>query len=222
LGIRTVTEALSPELRSVVDDALLAVAELPVGVARALGLPARLADVPPAMWSELARSADNGTDEAASGAAYALLADAAPSGMLEERDRPFRCRQGSDWVMLPAARIAVTASPDEHATLLRERVPTVLVPNKEAAQLLIDRYGFTIPEELLVEDVRSVPLTDPIPLTDVFPRLRQRFPQAGSWKLGHCSELGKSVSTPRACLTNDHLACSRSQRTSDARTTPAR
>jgi superfamily II DNA or RNA helicase len=194
LGVRRVRDAVAQELD--VHRALLPVADVPAGTARALDLPAAFPEIPEGLWTELLQRADTGSDSAFVGAAYAFLAEAAPAGTLGGRERTFRCRQGESWASLPAASIAVTCSRDEHELLSRERVPALLVPNESAAQLLVDECGFSRPGTLLTEEVHSVPLTDPVPLTDFFPRLRQRFPESTAWKLAYCSELIKIVSTP--------------------------
>ncbi|MGW5582897.1 DEAD/DEAH box helicase [Streptomyces sp. NPDC003857] len=194
IGVRRPNTAVSPELQ--VDGRLLPVADVAVAYARALGLPSKIHDVPAGLWSELAERADSGTDAAFVGDAYALLATSSPAGTLED-GRLFRCRVGENWEMQHSKSIAVTFEEDQYEVLLRDRVPALLVPTDADAHLLVDRFRFRVPSDLLVEEIHSVPLTEPIPLTDVFPRLRQVLPRGAAWKLAHCSELVRIVRGPQ-------------------------
>ncbi|WP_328759271.1 DEAD/DEAH box helicase [Streptomyces sp. NBC_00271] len=194
LGVRRPKAAVSPELE--VDDRLLPVAEVAAAHARALRLPSKVQDVPPALWSELALRADSGTDIGFVGSAYAFLAGSGPSDNLGDGARLFRCRVGEDWALKQRESIAVTFEQDQFEVLLRERVPALLVPADVDAQLLVDRFAFRNPSDLLVEEIHSVPLTEPVPLTDVFPRLRQVLARGAAWKLAHCTELVRIVRAP--------------------------
>jgi superfamily II DNA or RNA helicase len=194
IGARRPSAAVSPELP--VDDRFLPVADIAVAYARVLRLPSTIQDVPAALWSELAKRADTGTDASFVGSAYVFLASSAPAGTLGDGGRLFRCQVGENWEMQQSDSIAVTFEEDQYEVLVHERVPTLLVPTEADAQLLIDRFRFRTPSDLLVEEIHSVPLTEPVPVTDVFPRLRQVLPRGAAWKLAHCSELVKIVRSP--------------------------
>lgn len=193
IGARRPNAAVSPELT--VDNRFLPVADIAVAYARALQLPSRIQDVPAALWSELAQRADSETDATFVGGAYAFLAGSSPTCM-EDDGRLFRCQVGESWEMQQRDSIAVTFEQGQYEVLLRERVPALLVPTKADAQLLVDRFRFRTPSDLLVEEIHSVPLAEPIPVTDVFPRLRQVLPRGAAWKLAHCSELVRIVRGP--------------------------
>ncbi|MFI6494705.1 sacsin N-terminal ATP-binding-like domain-containing protein [Streptomyces sp. NPDC050564] len=194
LGVRRSNAAVSPELK--VDARLLPVAEVAVAHARALRLPSTVQNVPATLWSELALRADTGTDIGFVGSAYAFLAGSGPSDNLGDETRLFRCRVGEDWALKQRESIAVTYEQDQFEVLLRERVPALLVPTEADAQLLIDRFRFRNPSDLLVEEIHWVPLTEPVSLTDAFPRLRQVLARGTAWKLAHCSELVRIVRGP--------------------------
>ncbi|MCM1937280.1 DEAD/DEAH box helicase family protein [Streptomyces sp. G3] len=194
IGARRPNAAVSSELA--VDDRFLPVADIATAYSRALRLPSTLQDVPAALWSELAQRADAGTDASFVGAAYAFLAKSAPSGTLGDGTRLFRCQVGEDWTMRHGESIAVTFDEDQYEVLLRERVPALLVATEDDAQLLIDRLRFRAPSDLLVEEIHYVPLTAPVPLTDVYPRLRQVLARGAAWKLAHCSELARVIRGP--------------------------
>ncbi|MGY0065874.1 helicase-related protein [Streptomyces sp. QTS137] len=194
LGVRRPTAAVSPELD--VDSILLPVADLSVTYARALELPSNFQDVPAALWAELVQRADSATDTEFVGRAYAFLARSAPSGTLEHKEHVFRCRVGDDWEVQRSESIAVTFDEAQYDVLLRERVPALLVPTDTDAHFLVDRFRFRIPSDLLVEEIHSVPLAEPVSLTDVFPRLRQVLPRGSAWKLAHCSDLVRIIRGP--------------------------
>ncbi|WP_406359361.1 helicase-related protein [Streptomyces sp. NBC_00715] len=194
VGVRRAKAAVSPELD--VDARLLPVAEVAVAYARALQLPSKIQDVPAALWDDLALRADSGTEIGFVGSAYAFLAASGSSGDLEDEARLFRCRVGEQWELERRENIAVTAEQEQYEVLLHERVPALLVPADTDAELLIGRFGFRNPSDLLVEEIHCVPLTEPVPLTDVFPRLRQVLARGTSWKLAHCSELVRIMRGP--------------------------
>ncbi|MER5993348.1 DEAD/DEAH box helicase [Streptomyces viridosporus] len=194
IGARRPSAAVSCELA--VDDRFLPVADIAVAYARALRLPSTIQDVPAALWSELAQRADSGTDASFVGAAYAFLANSSPSGTLGDGARLFRCQVGEDWAMRHSDSIAVTFEEEQYEILLREHVPALLVATEADAQLLIDRLRFRAPSDLLVEEIHCVPLTTPVPVTDVYPRLRQVLTRGAAWKMAHCSELVRVVRGP--------------------------
>ncbi|MFF2542486.1 helicase-related protein [Kitasatospora sp. NPDC058063] len=194
LGHRRPEEAVSPELD--VDGAFLPIADIRVQYARALGLPSEVKQVPAGLWSELVERADSGTDTAFVGGAYTFLLRSAPSGGLDSGGHLFRCSVGDDWDNTTSEGVAVTADREQYRVLLHERVPALLVPSEADAEFLIDRHRFRAPSDLLVEEIHSVPLETPVPLTDVFPRLRQVLPRGTAWKLAHCSDLVKIVRLP--------------------------
>ncbi|RKT11418.1 superfamily II DNA or RNA helicase [Streptomyces sp. 1114.5] len=189
LSHRRPGDCVSPELD--VDGAFLPKADLPVRYARALGLPARLTDVPPALWNELVERIDAATDALFVGAAYTFLLRSAPAGIVDSVTHAFRCGAGDETAT--SSDIAVTADRGQYDVLVRERVPALLVPTDEDAAFLIDRHRFRLPSDLLVEEIHAVLSETPVPLTDLFPRLRQVLPRGTAWKLAHCSDLIKIV-----------------------------
>ncbi|MFF3109353.1 sacsin N-terminal ATP-binding-like domain-containing protein [Kitasatospora sp. NPDC057904] len=180
---------VSPELD--VDGAFLPKADIPVRYARALGLPARTTDVPRALWDELVERIDTATDSRFVGAAYTFLLRSAPVGVVDSANHAFRCSAGDD--AAKSNDVAVTADREQYDVLLRERVPALLVPTEEDAAFLIDRHRFRLPSDLLIEEIHAVLSEAPVPLTDLFPRLRQVLPRGTAWKLAHCSDLVKIV-----------------------------
>ncbi|WP_042440192.1 sacsin N-terminal ATP-binding-like domain-containing protein [Streptacidiphilus albus] len=192
MGLLDPKDCVSPELD--IKGEFLPRADIPVQYARALKLPAHLKDVPQKLWRELIKRTERTQDAAFAGAAYTFVLRSAPAGILDSAAYRFRCNDAGQTAL--AVDIAVTHEPDQYKVLLHERVPALLVPTEDDAQYLVDRHRFRSPSDLLVEEIHGVPLETPVPLTDLFPRLRQVLPRGSAWKLVHCSSLVRIVRNP--------------------------
>jgi superfamily II DNA or RNA helicase len=201
LGLRRVQESVGPQLAQHSD--ILPVAQVPEHVAAALSLPATLAKVPAAIWKAAVVRAAESVDIRFPGKVYALLIE---SGV--EIDWPegvgTRCRIGDEWSSeIHDSEIAVTADPAEYALLLRERVPTLLVPNQESADRLIDSWTMLRPSAVIEKEVRHVAEAEPVPLLDLFPHLRLLTrSDLGAFVVVRCAELEEVVRTPNGMGTN--------------------
>ncbi|MFR9724527.1 sacsin N-terminal ATP-binding-like domain-containing protein [Streptomyces sp. MS19] len=194
MGVRKPRLCVSAELGGAPE--LLPVAALPPDTARVLGLPATADKVHPDVWSELLDRAHVSVDAEFVGAAYALL-----TGFGKETEIPWpedgtRCQIGEEWTTRPDEEIGVTADRQVHTAMRRAKVPVLLVPDRADAEHMIEEWGFSAPSDLMSEELETVVLDDPVELTDLYPRLRQRLPRGITWRLAHCSYLARVTRTP--------------------------
>ncbi|MCR8575324.1 DEAD/DEAH box helicase [Streptomyces sp. Isolate_219] len=194
LGDRRPSACLSPAAD--VDPKLLPVASIDADTARVLRLTADLASVPEALWEELFRRIHDSADAEFVGSAYALLTGRDVDGIPWPEDTLTRCQVGEEWTTRNDEEIAVTADREQYRILVRESVPALLVPTVEDAERMIADWPLKAPSELLQEELDCVVLGDPVQLTDLYPRLRQRLPRGTLWQLSHCSHLARVVRTP--------------------------
>jgi superfamily II DNA or RNA helicase len=156
-----------------------------IAAARALGLPARWADVPgPVIERCLAAAA--ASPAAAAGRLYAVLA-------LEPAIDPpesLRCLQAG--VATVAPRESVVVSDDESVgELLAQGSACVLpVSDPDQKRALVESWGLTDAAELVSRRIAVAPLGDPVPLLDEFRPLRRRIdPSQRSLEIQRCEEI---------------------------------
>lgn len=193
LGLRAVRASVSPTLGE--HRRLLAIADVPIGVAEALKLPETLSQIPASIWTALLKGASVSEDETFPGQVYALVLEA---GAEWTEDIGTRCRVGAKWASdIPDKDIAVTADRAEYQSLVRENVPVLLMPTAESAELMIETYGMASSVGIIQKEIRFVPVSDPAPLADEFPHLviTHRAKVTG-WTLTRCRELEEVISSP--------------------------
>ncbi|MGW7487070.1 DEAD/DEAH box helicase [Streptomyces sp. NPDC054786] len=194
LGDRRPSACLSPAAD--VNPQLLPVASIDADTARVLRLTSDLGSVPEALWEELFQRIHDSADAEFVGSAYALLTSRDVEDIPWPEDTLTRCQVGGEWTTRTDEEIAVTADQEQYRILVRESVPALLVPTAEDAERMIADWPLKAPSELLQEELDSVVLGDPVQLTDLYPRLRQRLPRGTVWQLSHCSHLARVVRTP--------------------------
>jgi superfamily II DNA or RNA helicase len=179
-----------------VDSDLLPVAEVGADIARLMSLNSDLDDVPETLWRELAERALDAEDADFVGRAYALLTRVPQGEEFWSRYPQTRCQVGGEWTERPDDEIAVTSDREQYRVLQRERVPALLVLDRDDAARMIAESDLHGPDELLQEELEFVPLGSPVRLTDLYPRLRQRLPRGTDWELSHCSHLARVIRGP--------------------------
>jgi superfamily II DNA or RNA helicase len=196
-GLRPAKRSVGPGL--VAYRNVLPVAELPDALASDLMLPATLAKVPSAIWTELLQEAENSVDDQFPGRVYALISEAEAEW---PEDIGTRCRVGEEWATRPDGEIAVTADDEEYRTLIRERVPALLAPSMTDVEVMIERWGMLAVSDVVEKEVRYVQQGEPTLLIDEFPHLKiGHGPQVNGWSLVRCSELEEITRTPHGMRT---------------------
>ena len=196
-GLRPVTRAVGPALGA--HRKLLPIADLPDSLALDLMLPATLAKVPDAIWLGLLREAEVSEDDEFPGRVYALILDAEASW---PEDIATRCRVGDEWTTRPDEEITVTADRDEYDTLVRERIPALLMPGVADVEQMVEHWRMRTYADVIETEVRYVQQGEPIPLIDEFPHLKlDRGAQVNGWSLVRCSELEEIIRTPNGMRT---------------------
>ncbi|MBB5075652.1 DEAD/DEAH box helicase [Nonomuraea endophytica] len=192
-GLRRVVDSVSPELGAHRD--VLPIADVSTGVAAMLGLPYRLEDLRESTWAELVGEASASTDDAFPGKVYDLMFDVGvdfPEGAMT------RCRVGDEWrIDVEDKDIAVTAVRSEYDSLIRERVPALLVPTDSLAKAMREGWGMLAPADAIQKDIRSAGESDPIVILEEFPYLKiLRGAQLDGWSTVRCDELEEIIRTP--------------------------
>ncbi|MGW4642283.1 DEAD/DEAH box helicase [Sphaerisporangium sp. NPDC004334] len=197
-GLRPVTRSVGPTLREHTD--VLPVADLPTSTADVLKLPDTLDQIRDTLWQKLVQEAGASEDDAFPGKVYALLLQA---GAAWPDGATTRCRVGGLWSSdVEDKSIAVTASRAEYEALVRESVPALLAPSAEAALQMRETWGMLSPTDVIQKELRSVPETDAVLLTEEFPHLKaMRGPMVDGWSLVRCSELQEIIRTPSGSRT---------------------
>ncbi|MDN3293719.1 DEAD/DEAH box helicase family protein [Streptomyces ficellus] len=193
LGIRKPAECVGPGIA--VDGDLLPVAQVSGGIAQVLALTDDIETVPEALWEELVQRALVSEDADFIGRAYALMTRVPQDEEFWARHPLTRCQVGDEWALRPDEEIAVAADREQYRILRREKVPALLVLDAEDAARLVGDTDLRAPAELLKEELEAVPLGTPTPLTDLYPRLRQRLARGTDWQLSHCSHLARVIRT---------------------------
>ncbi|MFI7534364.1 DEAD/DEAH box helicase [Streptosporangium sp. NPDC049376] len=197
-GLRRVIDSVAPELKP--HGNVLPVADVPPGVAAMLALPYRLEDLREQTWADLVEEASASTDDGFPGKVYALIFEvgtAFPEGAMT------RCRVGGEWRSdVEDKDIAVTAVRSEYETLIRERVPALLVPTDSLAETMREAWGMLSPAEAIQKDVRSAGQSEPVVVLEEFPYLKVlRRSQLDGWSTVRCDELEEIIRTPSGMRT---------------------
>ncbi|MCX4429589.1 sacsin N-terminal ATP-binding-like domain-containing protein [Streptomyces mirabilis] len=209
-GLLPVTESVAPALRAHGD--LLPVAEVDSELAAALGLASQIHDVPAGAWRLLFECLASSDDDALVGRAYALLAQATEN----DADIPWpghedtRCRVGEEWASRPDGDIYVTHDRAKYRALKVHRLPALLAPAAEDAGRMRELWSMQDAELAIKEEIEHVPAGDPIPLFDLYPRLKQRLPHDSDLRVVHCSALARVVTTASHGREEEPLAQTRS------------
>lgn len=192
-GLRRVPLSVGPGLRAYRD--LLAVADVPTGIAETLKLPGSLGEIREGTWISLLKEAESSEDDAFPGKVYALILEAEAEW---PADITTRCRVGESWSNDHAdEEIAVTATRSEYDALVREGLPALLAPTVESAELMIETWGMIAPSDVIQKELRYVLETQPALLVDEFPHLKvSHRARVDGWSLGRCTELEEITRSP--------------------------
>jgi len=202
-GLAAVIDCVGPALREHQD--LLPVADLSSDVANMLGLPGSVEKIPQRMWDSLIAEAAISEEDGFPGKVYALWS---VSGTAWPTDATTRCRIGDEWSSsIEDERIAVTALRDEYDTLIRERIPALLVPTAQDAERLVEAWGLRTPTDVIQKEVRYAAESEPVPLLELFPHLVLAGNSAGKdlagWSLTRCTAVEEVIRTPNGVRTVD-------------------
>ncbi|MEU9081189.1 DEAD/DEAH box helicase family protein [Streptomyces sp. NPDC048357] len=191
-GLKFLKEAVGPQLAAYSD--VLPVASISQEKARKLGLADSVEKVRPRQWEQLLEKLQESEDDAFIGSTYALLTRLEidfPEGSLT------RCRIGDAWDTREDGEIAVAASPEEYRSLKAARVPALLMPDQESADLMVDHWGMLRHDDVVSRETRHESTVEAVPLSEEFPTLRQKMGTAvGTYSLLRCSTLEEVVRTP--------------------------
>ncbi|MBD0693632.1 DEAD/DEAH box helicase [Streptomyces sp. CBMA123] len=191
-GLKSLKEAVGPQLEAYRD--VLPVASISTEKARKLGLADSVEKVRRQQWEQLLEKLQESEDDAFVGSTYALLTRLEidfPEGSLT------RCRVGETWGTREDGEIAVAADPEEYRSLQAERVPALLMPDGESADLMVERWGMLRHDDVITRETRHESNVEPVPLVEEFPTLRQKMGTAvGTYSLLRCSTLEEVLRTP--------------------------
>lgn len=189
MGVRGIKDCVGPGLTE--HARVLPVADIDLGLSRALDLANTLEEIKGTLWLSLLGQALESESHVELGILYALAATqlSAP--------REIRCRQGEAWTACPPAEAAATADPTQYRRLTAGDIPALLVPRSDDVALLVDNWGMKTFDEVYVTEIRATSPGRPIPLEDVFPQLKFEpgRPLRGL-DLLRCEELEELVRTP--------------------------
>ncbi|MGK4579588.1 DEAD/DEAH box helicase [Kitasatospora sp. HPMI-4] len=191
-GLKSLKEAVGPQLDAYRD--VLPVASLSEEKARKLGLADSVEKVRPQQWEQLLEKLQESEDDAFVGSTYALLTRL---GIEFPEDSLTRCRIGNVWDTREDGEIAVAASPEEYRSLQAERVPALLMPDQESADLMVEQWGMLRHDDVVSRETRHESTVEPVPLAEEFPTLRQKMgTSVSTYSLLRCSTLEEVVRTP--------------------------
>ncbi|MEU1729242.1 DEAD/DEAH box helicase [Nonomuraea sp. NPDC005692] len=197
-GLRPITRCVGPELIAHKD--VLPVADVSASIASMLALPQTLGELQKSLWEELVEQASSSTEDTFPGKVYALMFEVAadfPEGAMT------RCRVGDEWRSdVEDKDIAVTAVRPEYDTLVRERVPALLVPTDSLAETMREAWGMLAPSDAIQKEVRYVGQAEAVLLMEEFPYLKTlRRAQVEGWSTVRCDELEEIIRTPKGMRT---------------------
>ncbi|WP_410603313.1 DEAD/DEAH box helicase [Amycolatopsis sp. lyj-90] len=191
-GLRPAERCVSPELRDHAD--LLPVAEIPLTVAEALGLPDDIGKLGPTHWKALLAEIDASTDDLFPGKAYELLIESESGADVGN----IRCRVGNRWSSsVPDAEVAVTADRATYDLLVAESVPVTLIPSESTVRFMVETWHLRDANQLVEKEFRYVEEAEPVSLLTEFPHLAWlNIPKLDGWSMVRCTELEEVTNTP--------------------------
>ncbi|MDH6140464.1 superfamily II DNA or RNA helicase [Kitasatospora sp. GP30] len=190
-GLKHLKEAVGPQLDAYRD--VLPVASISQEKARKLGLADSVEKVRPQQWEQLLEELQASEDDAFIGSTYALLTRLD----IDFPDSLTRCRLGDVWDSREDGEIAVAASSEEYRSLQAWRVPALLMPDQESADLMIEKWGMLRHDDVVSRETRHESTVAAVPLSEEFPTLRQKMGvSVGTYSLLRCSALEEIVRTP--------------------------
>ncbi|MFF0723203.1 DEAD/DEAH box helicase family protein [Streptomyces sp. NPDC004134] len=191
-GIKPLREAVGPRLEAYGD--VLPVAAIGAEKARKLGLVDSVEKVRPRQWEQLLTNLQESEDDAFVGSTYVLLTRLQIDF---PEDSLTRCRVGDAWDAREDGEIAVAADADEYRSLRAERVPALLMPDQDSADLMVERWGMLRHDDVVSRETRHESTVEAVPLSEEFPTLRQKMgASVGTYVLLRCSTLEEVVRTP--------------------------
>ncbi|MER8017705.1 DEAD/DEAH box helicase [Streptomyces griseoluteus] len=191
-GVRPLREAVGPQLAAYRD--VLPVADISPEKARKLRLPVTVEEVPKDRWNALLAEVSRSEDDAFVGGTYVMLTRF-------EADFPedslTRCRVGDVWDTRPDDEITIAVGTAEYRALRAEQLPALLVANAADAELMVEKWGMLRYADVISRETREVPDGDPVPLTELYPALRQRLNSGNRINMvQRCTELEEVTRTP--------------------------
>ncbi|GGS16770.1 hypothetical protein GCM10010259_27130 [Streptomyces daghestanicus] len=191
-GVKPLVEAVGPQLAAYRD--VLAVADISPEKARKLRLPTTIEDVPAERWEALLLEVTRSEDDTFVGNTYVMLTR---FGAAFPEDSLTRCRVGNTWDTRPDEEITVAVGTTEYRALRAEQVPALLVTTPEDADLMVEKWGMKRYADAITKETREVSDGDPVPLTELFPALRQRLNSSNrNTAVLRCTELEEVTRTP--------------------------
>ncbi|WP_030612564.1 sacsin N-terminal ATP-binding-like domain-containing protein [Streptomyces sclerotialus] len=191
-GLKPLKEAVGPQLDAYRD--VLPVARISSEKARKLGLADSVEKVRPQQWEQLLEKLQESEDDVFVGSTYALLT------RLEvdfPEDSLTRCRIGDAWGTREDGEIAVAANAEEYRSLRAERVPALMMPDQESADLMVERWGMLRHDDVVSRETRHESTVEAVPLSEEFPTLRQKMgASVSTYSLLRCATLEEVVRTP--------------------------
>lgn len=191
-GVKPLKEAVGPQLAAYRD--VLPVADISPEKARKLRLPVTVEEVPKDRWNALLTEVARSEDDTFVGATYVMLTRF-------EADFPedslTRCRVGDIWGTRPDDEITVAVGTAEYRALRAEQLPALLVADAADAELMVEKWGMLRYADVISRETREVPEGDPVPLTELYPALRQRLNSGNrNSMVQRCTELEEVTRTP--------------------------
>ncbi|MFD3554111.1 DEAD/DEAH box helicase [Streptomyces goshikiensis] len=191
-GVKPLKEAVGPQLSAYRD--VLPVASISIEKARKLRLADSVEKVRSQQWEQLLEKLLGSEDDLFVGSTYALLTRLEidfPEGSLT------RCRIGDAWDTREDGEIAVAANPDEYRSLRAEKVPALLMPDQDSADLMVDQWHMRRHRDVVSRETRHESTAQAVPLSEEFPTLRQKMgTSVGTYSLLRCTTLEEVVRTP--------------------------
>ena len=188
-GLLPVDDSVGPALA--LPSGVLPAADIGADLATALGLPQQIDDIGEGRWRRLVAHAEEHLQIEQVGELYGLACSHLPAAPPR-----IRCLVGADQSWAGPGEVTMVVDAGQRRRLRDHDVPMLPVP-PEAVDGLRAAWGLSVIDEVLSNEVRAVPVREPVPLEDLFPRLRflPGRPMHGV-RVVACSELEELVSGP--------------------------
>ncbi|TYB96301.1 DEAD/DEAH box helicase [Micromonospora sp. WP24] len=187
-GVLPVDDSVGPALAR--PTGVLPAADIDADLATALGLPQHTDEMGVARWRRLVAHAEEHLQVEQVGELYALACSYMPA------PPRIRCLIGPEPGWAAAGEVALAVDDGQRRRLSDHDIPVLPVP-PEALERLRAAWGLSVLDDVLSNEVRAVPVREPVPVEDLFPRLRflTGRPLHGV-RVVACSELEELISGP--------------------------
>ncbi|WP_433320173.1 DEAD/DEAH box helicase [Micromonospora chersina] len=188
-GLLPVDDSVGPALA--LPTGVLPAADIGADLATALGLPQHTDEIGEARWRRLIAHAEEHLQVEQVGELYGLACSYLPVAPPR-----IRCLVGADPGWAAPGEVTMAVDAGQRRRLSDHDVPVLPVP-PEAVDGLRTAWGLSVLDDVLRNEVRAVPVREPVPVEDLFPRLRflPGRPLHGVQVVA-CSELEELVSGP--------------------------